>query len=131
MPIFDGFRMFRFLSFYFYGWVTFRDGGYQHVVLTDFCPKLCSTLCTGDFPRSRLNSACLSNADFCPKLKILLQISPRGNSIFGAKSLWTNHSTFLFHYPVRSCYSIDLDFFRSTDYWSQSACSLTFFRIPF
>ena len=43
--------------------------------------KLCSTLFTGDFPRSQLNSACLSNADFCPKLKILLQISLTGNGL--------------------------------------------------
>ena len=47
--------------------------------------KLCSTLFMGDFPLSRLNSACLSNVDFCPKLKILLQISLTGNGILARR----------------------------------------------
>ena len=88
--------------------------GDQHVVLADFCPKLCSTLFTGDFPQSRLNSACLFNADFCPKLKILHQISLTGNGILVRRVCEPIIRLFLFHCPVRLRHSIDLDFVQQT-----------------
>ena len=70
-------------------------------------------------------------ADFCPKLKILLQISLTGNGILVRRVGGPIIRLFLFHYPVRSRYSIDLDFYRSTDYRLQCAGSWTFFPIPF
>ena len=102
--IFDGFSIFRIFFSPFYGWVTFPESA-------EFSMR---------FWRCLLS-----------KLKFLLQISLTGDGLFGAKSLWANHSIFFFHHLVRSHHSTDLDFFRSTDYRAQSADCLTFFSLSF
>ena len=85
--------MFRFLSLFLRAsdlpeLVDLRD-----LSLSLVFSKLCSTLFTGDFPRSWLRSACFSRR-LISQTEDSFPYFSNGKWHFGAKDLWANHSTF-------------------------------------
>ena len=83
--------------------------------------RFLSLLFTGDWPSwSRLNSACCSNAGFCPNWRSSFS---RVMAFLARRACGPIIRLFLFHHLAGSRHLIDLDFFRSTDFRAQSADS--------
>ena len=108
---------FRFLSLFFYGWVTSPKSAESASFSADFCPKTKDSFYGRFSPELTVNRH-LSPPTSVPKTEdSFSQISLTEKWHFGAKGLWANHLTFSFsHYSIRSRYSSDLDScFCSTD----------------